>query len=283
MNILVPTDFSARANDAFNLACQIAQRQRANIRLLHILEHPQGILLNASGDINLEEPTENPFIVDLMNSAKDSMDHAIKSCKIADTVKDIRVGMPNADLADNIVSIPADLIIMSYKGKGEPETIGKIPEKVIRTAACPVITIKSPTKLEHLKTIVYGSNLSEKEKPVIEKLKVLQQWLQAEIQILQVFTNSYTRPDGSDWVAIRDFIEENEIDNCNPYFTPAKSEDEGIVKFAMNQEANMIAVGTHGRQGLARLFNDSIAEGLSHSAHLPVWTCNLYSKTNAIK
>ncbi|MCG8318819.1 MAG: universal stress protein [Cytophagales bacterium] len=275
MTILVPTDFSDRASHALGLACQIASRQQAGIRLLHVLEHPQGVLLNASGDINLEKPTSNPFIVDLIKSANESMDHMAKSCQSVDIIKDVHIGKPNTDLADNLVNAPADLIIMSYKGKGEPETIGKIPEKVIRMANCPVITIKSPTALDDLKTIVYGSNLSEKEKPVIEKLKAFQQWLQAEILVLKVFTTSNLHPVSSDWEAIREFIKQNEIDNCQPYFNPAPSEEEGIVKFAREHKADMIAVGTHGRKGLARLFSGSIAEGLSHHARLPVWTCNL--------
>ena len=186
MTILVPTDFSTKAGFALSLACQITRKQQASIRLLHLLEHPEGVLLNASGDINLEQPTDNSFIVDLMDAAKESMDNLAQHCLHTEVIKDVHIGMPNSDLAENIVNTEADMIIMSYEGKGEPETIGKIPEKVIRTAPCPVLTIKFPVVLRELRSIVYASNLSEKEKPVIEKLKVLQQWFNVKILILKV-------------------------------------------------------------------------------------------------
>ena len=275
MTILVPTDFSSKARHALSLACQIARKQQADIRLLHLLEHPEGVLLNASGDINLEQPTENPFIVDLMGAAKESMDSLAKSCLHTDVIKDVHIGMPNSDLAENIVNNEADLIVMSYEGKGEPDTLGKIPEKVIRTAHCPVITIKSPLVLKELKSIVYASNLSEKEKPVIEKLKVLQQWFNVKILILKVFTTSHEQPQEYHWKLIHKFIKENGMSNSLPHFIHAPSEEEGILEFARKQGAGMIALGTHGRKGLARLFSGSIAENLSHFTHLPVWTCNL--------
>ena len=275
MTILVPTDFSTRAGYALSLACEIAQRQQASIRLLHILEHPEGVLLNASGDINLEKPTDNSFIIELLKAANESMDNLAKSCGYTDVIKDVHIGTPNSDLAENIIDTSADLIIMSYEGKGEPETLGKIPEKVIRTAACPVITIKSATALEELKSIVYASNLSEKESPVVEQLKVLQQQLQAKVMILKVFTTNYIFPGESHWKAIHEFIKQNEMNNSYPHFIHATSEEEGILEFTQKQGASMIAIGTHGRKGLARLFSGSIAEDLSHHSHLPVWTCNL--------
>jgi nucleotide-binding universal stress UspA family protein len=50
------------------------------------------------------------------------------------------------------------------------------------------------------------------------------------------------------------------------------SEQEGTMNFAKDIGADMIAMGTHGRSGLAHLFSGSIAEDVVNKVECPMWT-----------
>jgi nucleotide-binding universal stress UspA family protein len=49
-------------------------------------------------------------------------------------------------------------------------------------------------------------------------------------------------------------------------------EQEGTLNFANEVGADMIAMGTHGRRGLAHLFTGSIAEDVVNHVQCPMWT-----------
>lgn len=52
----------------------------------------------------------------------------------------------------------------------------------------------------------------------------------------------------------------------------APSEEEGIVDYAEDIQADMIAMATTGRTGFLHLLTGSIAEDVVNSAKRPVWT-----------
>ena len=50
------------------------------------------------------------------------------------------------------------------------------------------------------------------------------------------------------------------------------SEQDGIINFAHEIKADMIAMGTHGRRGLAHLFMGSVTEDVVNHVDCPIWT-----------
>jgi nucleotide-binding universal stress UspA family protein len=55
----------------------------------------------------------------------------------------------------------------------------------------------------------------------------------------------------------------------------AASEEDGILSYADDVKADLIAIGTHGRTGLLHLLSGSIAEDLVNHSQIPVWTLSL--------
>ena len=61
--------------------------------------------------------------------------------------------------------------------------------------------------------------------------------------------------------------DDHKVDIVNDY-----SIEEGIYNFAFKIKANVIALPTHGRKGLAHFFKGSIGEDIANHADLPVIT-----------
>jgi len=52
-------------------------------------------------------------------------------------------------------------------------------------------------------------------------------------------------------------------------------EEDGIIHYAEEIEADMLALGTHGRTVLGRLFSGSLAEHVVSHAKRPIWTYHI--------
>jgi hypothetical protein len=50
------------------------------------------------------------------------------------------------------------------------------------------------------------------------------------------------------------------------------NEPDGIINFAHEVKADMIAMGTNGRRGVAHLFMGSVAEDVVNRVDCPIWT-----------
>ena len=74
---------------------------------------------------------------------------------------------------------------------------------------------------------------------------------------------------------MNEFVEKYDLDICTLNIYNDFIEEDGIIYFAQDIDADMIALATHGRSGLMHLLSGSIAEDVVNHAKRPVWTCRL--------
>ncbi|MDH3710055.1 MAG: universal stress protein [Cyclobacteriaceae bacterium] len=271
-NILVPTDFSQQSKYALDLARQIAIKTGGTIRLLHIIDHPKRVLLNASGQIDLDDPQENEFVQVQLNKAQGQLDTMLEPITDVALHGEIEIGDPTEDLVRNILVVDPDLVIMGTPGDTEKHG-GEHVVKVVRSARCPLITVKSPVQLDELTEILLATNLLEEETEVIDALKELQECLGLPLTVHKVLTANDLPPDDQEKQLMLNFIDRYQLTSATPSFNHAPTEPEGILKYTDEHPGCIIALATHGRKGLAHYISGSVAEDLAVSAHPPVWTC----------
>jgi hypothetical protein len=71
------------------------------------------------------------------------------------------------------------------------------------------------------------------------------------------------------------FEKQYELENYTVNIYNDATEEDGVIYFAEDIGASMIALGTHGRSDLIHLLSGSIAEDLVNHAKIPVWTLSL--------
>src|SRR5437868_2230159 len=139
--ILVPTDFSPQAAAAFEFAVALAKPNRARLLLLHIDPLP----LFHGEVIDRRQPEYQQRLRDAITALKPS-DPAVEVERL------LAEGVP----ADEIIAFAkernCDLIVMGTHGRTGLERVlmGSVAERVVRTAPCPVLTVKLPSKGELL-------------------------------------------------------------------------------------------------------------------------------------
>lgn len=276
-SILVPYDFSQEAEYAFQLAQELASKSAGKLKLVHVIEIPTTQHFNTMGEANLEESfVDKIYMSDMVEKRKEQL----KALEVANAAKPyefstkISFGNPYAGIAAEITDIKADLVVMGSKGSSglEELLIGSNTEKVVRHSKCPVITVKGPVQASDIKNIVFASDFSENSKKIIHELKALQVLLGADISLVKINTpNSFENTLVSK-KNMKAFIKANELNNVHVEVHNAATEEEGILEYAEEVNADMIAMATHGRTGLMHLLGGSIAEDVVNAAKRPVWT-----------
>jgi nucleotide-binding universal stress UspA family protein len=136
--ILCPIDFSAASAPVVDQAMAIAGWYKARILALHVYS-----------PLFIPVPTLPPPVDRVPQTEIERMQESTRACfqAAADAAIGVDVavdiGHPAAEILDRAATLPADLIVMGTHGAGgfERLALGSVAEKVIRKAACPVLTI----------------------------------------------------------------------------------------------------------------------------------------------
>jgi nucleotide-binding universal stress UspA family protein len=134
--ILYPTDFSETAECAFPLACALARDYGARLIVLHVYPPPLG----HDQVLALRDPEEY----------EKQFWTALYGFKTDDPKVAIEYELAEGEAASEILCVAqnsyCDLIVMATQGRtGVPRFfLGSVAEKVVREAACPVLTVKMP-------------------------------------------------------------------------------------------------------------------------------------------
>ena len=273
--ILVPTDFSEEARIAFDLAIEIAQKTGASIKLVHVFEYPVATAYTAL-DVGGPDPIDGEIAREMMANNKKQLDDVTATARTSnvDIMKEIKIGNPFVNISGELKDEDVDLVVMGSKGASglEEILIGSNTEKVIRHASCPVITVKRPVSLSNIQHIVFATDFKEYSQTFMEHIKNMQQMFDARLHFVRVNTLNNFEPDSFSKKRIRNWCKKTNLSNCTTRVYNDISEEDGIIHYAEEIDADMLALGTHGRSGLGRLFSGSLAEEVVNHAKRPIWT-----------
>lgn len=145
--ILVPTDFSETATPATEYALQLAQRVGASILLLHVYEipisYPDGHSFGAEMMRALEEGANATMTGALTRWKERARAIAGDGHPVAINGK-VMTGPTASAITDEARLGNYDLIVIGTHGRTGLSrwVIGSVAERVVRTARCPVLTVR---------------------------------------------------------------------------------------------------------------------------------------------
>lgn len=271
--ILVPCDFSKQAVNAFRFALDIARQSGGEVHLTHVIELPvmhDSVLMPVMS-------FEEVLLKELRD--KSQVEYAKLIKKYADPKDKVKTttqfGAPARMILSYIEENKIDLVIMGTKGaSGVKEyVIGSNAEKVVRNSPVPVIAVKNYPKLNTIKDIVLPNTLhTEIQEDLLMKVKAMQHFFKANLHIVWVNTPSNFTRDITTNKRLQDFAKRFLFKNYTVHVFNDLYEEDGIINFAHSIKADMIAMGTHGRKGLAHVLSGSVAEDVVNHIDIPIWT-----------
>lgn len=273
--ILVPTDFSNYSTNALDFAYQIAKKIEAEIQLVHVIESMDSKSYNTTGTVEIDRKVDL-YMHELMKVVTRQM-HDIENDAKYEGVSirsHVHYGKPYESIAKSIAEHDAYLVVMGTLGStGLDELfIGSNTEKVVRYAKCPVLAVPEKANFSEINDVVYATNLSVGEDKVIERLKVGLKAFDAHLHLLWVDTPHGMQSKANMLQKLDAYAEKQGLENYSTHVTKAIFPEAGIMNYADEIDASMVAMATGGRKGLAYLFSGSLAEDVVNHSCRPVWT-----------
>lgn len=285
MKILVPFDFSSYAEQAAEAALRLAKKQNATLHLLTAMSVPLDWAYTTMGAASGSGMPADVFISQMpdfesnkikllqkLNDYESTLDKGSVQV-ITETV----IGFPWEQVTEYAKKHAIDLIIMgSHGASGLNELfIGSNAEKVVRFAECPVLTLHDEIKELDFKDLVFASSFYGETSKSFPKILKFAQLFKARIHLLKVISSSSFETTRYSTKMIQDFIEPFNVENYSVNIYNETSVEKGVLNFAEDIDADIIAMETHGRKGLSHLFIGSIAEDITNHAKRPVLTVKI--------
>lgn len=277
--ILVPIDFSEFSINALEVASYVAKVKDLQIRILHVIEDSYTPYYNMVGMNMVEDSSLFNYRKELQENLKVQMEELAQKIRAKEIAVewDTALGSPYQTILKDAEENDVDLIVLGSHGHNDIEEIflGGTTEKVIRLAQVPVLTVHEVRENYKIDKIVFASNFEDQEvEPVLERLIGFAEIFMAELFLVRINTSSKVfAGDGRkklDDLATKFKLSAGAITSYHD-----RSEEDGIVNYANEVNADLIAMCTHGRTGLARLFRGSVAEEVAGFSQIPVLTFNI--------
>ena len=270
--ILVPIDFSKNSEYAAKMANIIAEKSNSDVYLLHMIELPTGVIDMRAGS-HFSIPESMLYLRKVRERILEFKRQFFKDeSKIHHA---IRFQNPHEGIVSYSEKIGVDLIVMGSKGLSDFEeiVIGSNTEKVVRTSNIPVIVVKQDCEDVNMKNLVFASSFKNDDKKApFQKFLDFAKSFQSKVHLLKVNTPSNFESTQVATNKIKDFIAEANLPEHSINIYNDVSVEKGILNFARDIDADLIALSTHGRSGISHLFSASVTKNLSKNALKPMLT-----------
>jgi universal stress protein A len=144
--ILVPTDFSEPAQEAFRAAVELAQHFSAQLLLVHVVPPvpvPYQPLISPAPAFDITS-----YLQELVKASQDTLqtyadEHVPQG--IPATIS-VTAGDPAYEILRLAQELESDLIVIATHGHGGWRHLlfGSVAEKVVRQAPCPILVVHAP-------------------------------------------------------------------------------------------------------------------------------------------
>jgi len=142
--IVCPVDFSDASAAAVEYALDLAADTKAEVRFVHVYQIPVYALPDGAVVGGPE------LAARLGQQLQTELDALRKKYEGRGPKLDTHLveGVPHVEIVRIAKELPADMIVMGTHGRGGLShlLLGSVAERVVRTAECPVLTVRQPTK-----------------------------------------------------------------------------------------------------------------------------------------
>jgi nucleotide-binding universal stress UspA family protein len=259
---------------ALDFVVQLADKSNASIALFHAVDFP--IPLDA---IYLDPTTAQDIMDRSYQGAEENLQKICRRFEKTNVEVDYMINSGNLTnlIKSYLDEFHFDLIIMGTHGaSGVKEIImGSNAEKIIRSAKCPVCIVPVQQSIRKLSRLLVPVNIEDLSDGYLHHLKELQHLLDAELHFLFVNTPGGYENERRFNDELTEILAHREFPQYEIHTTRDFNPESGIFHFASDLHADIICMSTHGRIGLAHLFEGSLTEDIANHSKIPVWTYNL--------
>lgn len=280
-NIAVPVDFSEYSEQIGKIAMRIGEKYKAKVWLVHSFSPPVVDTMAPEGystriDVLMDDLNEaaknnmNDLFEKLQTFGDEhSFTHVMLDYMIFSTT-------PEDMIRQTKEKITPDLHIIGTRGGGEEQKtiIGSVAEKIISEADVPVLVVPLSSNfkgLESVNNLVYATNFDESDFAAIKKLIYLIKPFEPTIHCLHIAEGNAGKWDEMKMFGLKSYFKDAyNYDNVQVKIIEDKEVLSGLNNYIQEGDVGLVALTTHKRNLITKLFNPSITREFLIHTHIPL-------------
>lgn len=286
-SILVPTDFSEHAEAALDRAIALARASQGVVHLLHAYEIPLGTIPPYGVAI------PESVLAGVRDAAARRLEKAGARAESAGVrcERHLLQSSPSIAIGESARTLGADLIVMGTRGNTglKHVLLGSVAERTVRTAACPVLTLKADSAGDSAwRRILVPVDFSKHCDAALDLAIDLARENQGELQLLHAYELpvSVTMAYGvaipqTVWEGVQEAGAQrlaevaSRVEKAGIRVTTAQRTApaaDAISEAAATEHSDLIVMATRGLTGFKHVLLGSVAERVLRTAPCPVLT-----------
>ncbi|MDD2563117.1 MAG: universal stress protein [Salinivirgaceae bacterium] len=282
--ILVPIDFSEVSLNAAKFAIKLANKYKAEVKLLHVYHLPTIDMIPFSdiGSIQIDFDYSGQI---LQKETKERLRKAfadLKSYAVKENLNDVQLGysLQEGFTAFGIVEMTKQykpsIIIMGTRNNGfeSIELVGSVAAEVAEDVTVPILVIPEKadfTRLSDIKKIIYAAHLDDKDAFSIRKLAVLMSAFSVSIKCIYASDSENNAVNKAKMNQLKEYLDtvikttdiDYEILQCDKASTTFQD-------YIQNQKIDLFAINMRKRTIWSRIFNLSLSRQMLAKADVPI-------------
>ncbi|WNJ20856.1 universal stress protein [Pontibacter sp. G13] len=187
-HILIPTDFSLAAQNAYQYSMRLTRQMPARLSLLHVL--PERPVVR-----NYEQwPTADPLQTEKVEEAMKRFDqfrNPFGSLEVKEEVL-IETGQPAHEILHSAVEESVDLIVMGRDSSPKPDDafFGNVLSTVMYDAKCPVLIVPEKYPYRPIQHVMYATTFRARDLTALDKVSEEAFKMGAKVSCVHIERNS---------------------------------------------------------------------------------------------
>lgn len=274
--ILVPVDLSYHGDIAVNIANKLGNDD-TEIVILNIIPTPGGAVLLENGQLKDDQEFDLSEYKNRAMHISTELDKRYAST--SNRLIRVTIGDINNVILSQIQAESFDLLILGMTGHLVNHFWSESHVNYLsKHAPIPVLTLKCDRSNMNMDQIVFASDFLKNEKVDLNIIRDLAEHFNSKIILLKVVTNDQQRSDESILATAQEFAVSNHLTNFEIKIHQANNVEEGIATFCEENHIDLIALGTHQRNGFSTLFRKSISHDIVEKLYHPIITIPIERK-----
>ncbi len=276
-HILLPTDFSENAKNAYRFATALAKKFDAKLSVIHI--YNPGPEVATFDGLSMQAVTYTKGMVEslkrklntFVNLAPSNEKEAFVPASNLETA--VLEGIVVTTVSYYVENEGVDMVVMGTKGESDwsSKLFGSITANVINNVSCPVLAVPKEAQITAIKEICYATSLKANDKNKVDKLSQYSKSLGSTLKVVYVDDRMSNAGDFRDEDFNRAYFYKN-IGSSEIPFEVVWSADinKGIRAYFKENDIDVMAL-TRSKFGFwRRLFNQSITQELMKDVPFPL-------------
>jgi nucleotide-binding universal stress UspA family protein len=266
--ILVPIDFSDQSLIALSQSYNLAKKIDAEIILLYVIEEVNPMIKRMYKELN---GIHDAVLSNLKNLAEEKSKATGLKIEV-----EITEGKIYSKITEFAKKLDITFIIMGTRGGEGSKFIGSNANKVVKTAPCPVITIKGKMHNQGCERIVLPLDLTKETRDKVNQAILFAKLFKAEILIVSILLTGkedVVNKLKDQLIIVKQHIERESIQCTAEIVKILKSEESlsnAVIKYAEKNSADLIMIMTQQENEIKQLFIGSKAKEVIKNSEIPV-------------